>query len=153
MPSPTLPTVTSRSAAAARRPPRWKVAELQAQARDLAARLRVSPVLGQILVNRGITEDADCRSFLSPSLRDLHPPEMLPGLTAAAERVARAVRDGVPIAIYGDYDVDGITATSILFHALTTLGATVRTYVPHRIDEGYGLTPRRSASCVMRAPA
>ncbi|MEM1011770.1 MAG: single-stranded-DNA-specific exonuclease RecJ, partial [Planctomycetota bacterium] len=83
-----------------------------------------------------------CRSFLKPSLTDLDEPTTIPGLDAAAACIANALRDQKRIVIYGDYDVDGITASSILWHALTTLGATddhVTTYVPHRIDEGYGL--------------
>jgi single-stranded-DNA-specific exonuclease len=69
----------------------------------------------------------------------LHEPMSLPGMAGATERLARAVRDGELIAIYGDYDVDGITASTILYHTLTSLGARVRTYIPHRIEEGYGL--------------
>jgi len=66
-------------------------------------------------------------------------PALLPGLNAAAGRIAKAIRDHEKIVIYGDYDVDGITATSILWHAITLLGGEIGTYIPHRIDEGYGL--------------
>lgn len=118
---------------------RWTVAAGSPEAAGLAGRIRVSPVVAQILLNRGITSDAECLTFLKPSLKALHEPATLPGLTVAAERIAQAVREGEQIAIYGDYDVDGITASSILYHALTGLGAKVRTYIPHRIDEGYGL--------------
>src|SRR5205814_8603354 len=57
----------------------------------------------------------------------------------AAERIAKAIRDAEKIVVYGDYDVDGITATSILWHAITLSGGNVEFYIPHRIDEGYGL--------------
>ena len=64
------------------------------------------------------------------------------GSAAAAARIAKAIRDREKIVIYGDYDVDGITATAILWHAITLLGGQVETYIPHRIDEGYGLNCR-----------
>jgi len=118
---------------------RWCVAPALPEARELADRLRVSPIVAQILLNRGISDSAACEAFLRPSLKLLHDPSTLPGVTRAAERIAHAVREKQSIAVYGDYDVDGITATSILYHALKALGATVRTYIPHRIDEGYGL--------------
>ena len=95
----------------------------------------------RVLAARGITDPAAVTAFLNPQLRSLHDPSTLPGLDAAAERLLRAVRDGEPVVIYGDYDVDGITATAILFHTLRTIrpDADVRTYVPHRLEEGYGL--------------
>jgi single-stranded-DNA-specific exonuclease len=119
---------------------RWIVAPPDGDAaRALASQLRTSPLVGQMLLNRGLTEVDACRDFLAPTLRLLHEPELIPGMAAAAERVARAVRDGERIVIYGDYDVDGITATAILWHAIRRLGGTCDYYVPHRIDEGYGL--------------
>lgn len=118
---------------------RWTIAEPHPAAAELAERLRTSPLLAQILLNRGLTEFEECRTFLSPSLKMLHDPARMPNLTRAAERVARAIRNREKIVIYGDYDVDGITATSILWHAITLLGGVVDYYIPHRIDEGYGL--------------
>jgi single-stranded-DNA-specific exonuclease len=118
---------------------RWNIAPPHPAAADLASRLKTSPLIGQILLNRGLTEPDACQAFLRPVLAQLHPPEQLAGLTRAAERIARAIRDGEKIVIYGDYDVDGITATSILWHAIRTLGGTVDYYIPNRIDEGYGL--------------
>ena len=77
--------------------------------------------------------------FLDPKLNDLHDPALLPGATDAAKRLVRAARDHQPIVIYGDYDVDGVTASAVLWHTLRLAGADVRTYIPHRLDEGYGL--------------
>ncbi|MEL7240148.1 MAG: DHH family phosphoesterase, partial [Planctomycetota bacterium] len=118
-----------------------------------AKELSVSPVVGQLLVNRGFdVEDLDAaRKFTTPKLTDLHEPADLPGAVEAAERIAKALRDREPIVIFGDYDVDGITATSVLWHALTLLAKDlngdhdgdpqlIRTYIPHRMDEGYGLS-------------
>jgi single-stranded-DNA-specific exonuclease len=84
---------------------------------------------------------ADRGAFLDPSLLHLHDPSGLPGIDRAAERLLEAARAGEPIVVYGDYDVDGITATAILFRMLRALepGARVETYIPHRLDEGYGL--------------
>ncbi|MHC4236627.1 MAG: single-stranded-DNA-specific exonuclease RecJ, partial [Planctomycetota bacterium] len=81
----------------------------------------------------------DPQAFLSPRLGDLHPPELLPGATQAAELLAAAVRAGKRIVLYGDYDVDGITGVAILWRVLRTAGADVGVYVPHRLEEGYGL--------------
>ena len=121
------------------RPKRWKIETPNAAAGDLASRLKISPIVAQMLLNRGISDFDDAQAFLRPSLLALADPNLLPGLTGAAQRIAKAIRDREKIVIYGDYDVDGITATSILWHAITLLGGEVATYIPHRIDEGYGL--------------
>src|SRR6266496_2185238 len=121
------------------RPKRWILAAPNACADALAARLKTSPVIAQILLNRGINEAEDCFRFLQPSLKCLHDPALIPNLRKAATRVADAIRDKQKIVIYGDYDVDGITATTILWHAIRCLGGEVEYYIPHRIDEGYGL--------------
>ena len=102
----------------------------------MAARLRVSPVVAQILLNRGISDVQACQEFLRPSLKLLHEPALLHGMEGAAERIARAIGNKQKIVIYGDYDVDGITATAILWHAIRVLGGEVATYVPPRIEEG-----------------
>ena len=121
------------------RPKRWNIAPSDPAAQDLADRLKISPLVAQILLNRGVREPADCQDFLRPSLKCLHDPFGIPGLRQASERIARAIRDQQKIVIYGDYDVDGITATSILWHAIRVLGGTCDFYIPHRIEEGYGL--------------
>jgi single-stranded-DNA-specific exonuclease len=77
--------------------------------------------------------------FLDPKLSDLRDPELLPGCTQAAELVHRAIRDRRRICIYGDYDVDGVTGTALLWHCLKLLGAEASYYIPHRVEEGYGL--------------
>jgi single-stranded-DNA-specific exonuclease len=105
----------------------------------LAADLAVAPVVAQLLFNRGLREVATARRFLDAPLTDLHPPAILPGAAAAADRLWAAARDRRKITVYGDYDVDGVTGTAILFQALTLLGADVDFYVPNRLDEGYGL--------------
>jgi len=124
---------------------RWRGAPSDAsaatdlQSTGLAHELGVHPLIAHLLCRRGIEEPARGKTFLHPKLTDLHDPALMPGLAAAAVRIDRAVRDGQPIVIYGDYDVDGVAASAILWHILTLAGANVTTYIPHRIDEGYGL--------------
>jgi single-stranded-DNA-specific exonuclease len=117
----------------------WTIQPPFADAAGLAAGLGVHPIVAGILGQRGYDTVEAGRAFLKPDLSQLHPPEALPGLTDAAERLVAAARDHEPIVIYGDYDVDGITAAAILWKALRLADANVRIYVPHRIEEGYGL--------------
>jgi single-stranded-DNA-specific exonuclease len=121
------------------RPKRWNIAQPHPAAEELAGRLKTSPLLAQVLLNRGFSDPAACSDFLRPTLKHLHEPFTLTNLRKAADRIGRAIRDGEKIFIYGDYDVDGITATSILWHAITILGGQAEFYIPHRVDEGYGL--------------
>ena len=116
---------------------RWTVAPDHPEAPALASQLKVSTLIAQALLSRGLSEPADCRAFLQPNLKALHDPILIPGICKAAERIARAIRDHEPIVIYGDYDVDGITATTILWHAFKLLGANVNYHIPHRIEDGY----------------
>jgi len=119
----------------------WVMAEQRAEAPALADALRVHAIVGQVLALRGVTEPAAAERFFNPSLAHLHDPRLMPNCEQAAERIVAALRNDEPIVIYGDYDVDGVTATAILHHTLTTCKpeAKVRRYIPHRIDEGYGL--------------
>jgi single-stranded-DNA-specific exonuclease len=106
---------------------------------ELADHLGVHRLVGTLLANRGVGDAQQARPFLEPKLTQLDDPRALGGVDTAAKHIVAAVRANAPIVIYGDYDVDGITASAILWHTLTALGAQVSTYVPHRIDEGYGL--------------
>lgn len=101
----------------------------------------VSPLVAQVLVNRGVTDATRARAFLDAKLNGLHDPARLPGVSEAADRVIRAVRAGKKIVIYGDYDVDGVCGTSILWACLKLAGADVGYYIPHRVEEGYGVNP------------
>jgi len=128
---------------------RWRYRTLTAQQEaaldPLCQALNVSPLLAQLLAMRDLTDPQAAHTFLNPSLKELHDPGALPNVDKAAQRIEQAVRDGQPIVIYGDYDVDGITASSILWHVLSAAGANVQTYVPHRIEEGYGLNSQAIA--------
>lgn len=96
----------------------------------------------RVLRVRGLSDPDSVARFCEPKLTDLHEPAMLPAIDAAAERIAEAIRTNQSIVIYGDYDVDGITATAILYHVIKAINrdARISSYVPHRVDEGYGLS-------------
>lgn len=111
----------------------------EAVVQRLASELKKPVLIAQVLAARGFENGDQASEFLSARLVDLHAPELLPGVPAAVERIIAAIEAGRRITIYGDYDVDGVTSTSILWHCLTLLGATVDYYIPHRLDEGYGL--------------
>src|SRR5512147_1539405 len=97
------------------------------------------PILRQILFNRGICTDAEARVFLKAEPNADTNPFQLIGMQATVDRIRFALEHNEPIAIYGDYDVDGVTATALLVQALEGLGASIRGYIPNRFDEGYGL--------------
>ena len=99
------------------------------------------PLVQRVLAARGLVDAAEVTRFCEPKLTDLHDPGLLPGIDKAVTRLIDAIRGNQLIIIYGDYDVDGITASAILFHVIKAIApaARLRTYVPHRLEEGYGL--------------
>jgi single-stranded-DNA-specific exonuclease len=110
----------------------------------LAHKLQLEPALAQTLVNRGYRDTDAARRFLNPQLRQLTDPLALPDMSAAVDRIVTGGR----IVIYGDYDVDGVTASALLYRVLTAAGADVRCFLPHRMDEGYGLTADGLKRCL-----
>lgn len=121
-------------------PKRWKLLPHDNQVTDhLVQSLRIVPALAQLLVNRGVHHSEEAKTFLTASLSGLHDPAELPGIPEAAERIYLAATNKKRICIYGDYDVDGITASTILWRCLSLAGADVDYYVPDRLEEGYGL--------------
>jgi single-stranded-DNA-specific exonuclease len=134
-------------------PKAWRISPFdEVQVRDLAARLNVSPVLAQILAARGFASHETAGAFLDSRLTELHDPERLPGIPAAADTIVAALKENRRITIYGDYDVDGVTATSLLWHCLQLAGGRVEYYVPHRLEEGYGLNCEALARLHERDP-
>lgn len=105
----------------------------------LADRCGISPVVARLLLQREITTGEAVEAFLKPKLSDLRSPALLPGMEAATQRILASVAAGEPIVVYGDYDADGMTATSILYLCLKNLGASVVYHLPSRSEEGYGL--------------
>lgn len=97
------------------------------------------PILRQILFNRGYATDASARAFLRAEANFDTSPFQIAYMESAIERILYAIDGGEPVAVYGDYDVDGVTATALMVQALRALGANVREYIPNRFEEGYGL--------------
>lgn len=119
---------------------RWRIHPHSAERISALERAAgVSAVVARLLVCRGIEDPLAVRSFLDPKLTQLREPAELPGVPAAAERIGRAISARERITVYGDYDVDGMSGTSLLVECLRLLGAEASYYVPHRVDEGYGL--------------
>ena len=106
---------------------------------SLSSRLQISPLLAQILVNRGHTDVGSVKDFLKPELAALSDPMILPDMEKAASRINDAICKGEKIVIYGDYDVDGISGTALMFRCLDIVYANVSYYIPERLEEGYGL--------------
>jgi single-stranded-DNA-specific exonuclease len=120
---------------------RWRLAQPPAgTAERLQSEAGVSPLLARLLANRSVTEPAAAAAFLAARLAEhLRSPLLFRDMARAAERVARAVANGEPIGIYGDYDVDGVSGSAVLVRFLRALGAEPLLYIPHRLREGYGL--------------
>lgn len=121
-------------------PKQWRFAPHdQGTVGRLAQEMSCSPLLAQVLAARGVASKQQADLLYATKITDLHEPDLLPGVPEAAERIVAAIKAQRRITIYGDYDVDGVTATSILWHCLKLAGATVDYYIPCRVEEGYGL--------------
>jgi single-stranded-DNA-specific exonuclease len=99
----------------------------------------LSPLMSQLLFNRGVADAAEIEAFINVDQGLLNDPFLLPDMDKAVTRIYRALMSGEAVAIFGDFDVDGVTATTLLVEGLTALGVKVIPYVPHRTEEGYGL--------------
>lgn len=119
--------------------PNWVLNPSSRAARDTAAEFGVHPVIASILFERGLRTPESLQRFLNPSFDDLENPFAFRDMAKAVDRIRRAIANRERILVYGDYDVDGVTGSSILFPVLKKLGAEVEVYIPHRIEEGYGL--------------
>lgn len=119
---------------------RWTVRQHDPQLVESIERdAGVSPVLAQILALRGITDPQQVHSFFDLKMTGLPSPDQLPGMSRATDVITAAVEQRKKIAVYGDYDCDGMTATAIVYRCLKILGANVTYFVPSRLNEGYGL--------------
>ncbi len=132
---------------------RWSVAPPQPLlAGQLAGALKLSPLFTQCLLNRGLCECDRILAFLQPRLKQLADPLLLPGMAAAVDRLFHARTQDEPLVIFGDYDVDGVTSTALLVEVLGRLGWKVKHYLPHRLDEGYGLSRDGVENCLKAGP-
>ena len=116
----------------------WRVAGVEDEER-WTPEAQGAHLFEKLLTSRGISPLEEA-SFLSPSLSDLHDPFLLEGVAAAAERLHTAIREGQHVLVYGDYDVDGVTAVSILKNFFQEIGVPISYYIPDRADEGYGIS-------------
>lgn len=105
----------------------------------LVEAFNLHPIVARMMVQRGIDDPGHAKMFLCPSWEDIVLPERIPSIVQAVAKIKQVMSLGQPIVVYGDYDVDGITATAVLVDALTGLGAKVTHYIPSRHLEGYGL--------------
>ncbi|TDX48004.1 single-stranded-DNA-specific exonuclease RecJ [Orenia marismortui] len=106
---------------------------------ELVDNLNISPIMAHILANRGLKTPQEVEEFLDFSLEDLNDPFLLKDMEEASSRIEQAINNQEKIVIYGDYDADGITSTSLLITVLENLNANIDYYIPNRLKEGYGL--------------
>jgi single-stranded-DNA-specific exonuclease len=119
----------------------------------LAGTLSVSPLLARCLANRGLVEAESAEAFLQPQLKRLRDPFLLPHMSGAVDRLLAARERGEAMVVFGDYDVDGVSSSALLLEGMRRLGWRVDAYLPHRMDEGYGLSAEGVANCLARFPA
>jgi len=135
---------------------RWSLAPPQPLlAGQLAAQLKIPPLLAQCLLNRVpqmAGEPAAIRDFLQPRLKNLADPFLLPNMNAAVGRLLHAREQNEPLVIFGDYDTDGVTSTALLVEVLRALGWKADFYLPNRMDEGYGLSQDGVENCLKKFP-
>ena len=127
---------------------RWIHASPAPEALELARTLAIHPQVASLLWNRGFREAEQIRSFLDPRLQSLGDPFAMTDLRQAAERLLRGIVTREKMVIFGDYDVDGITSSALLWRILRRMGAEVETFLPLRMEEGYGLSQDGIERCV-----
>ena len=119
---------------------KWQICESdEAKIQELQEKYKLNKLIATILVNRGITEKEDIRLFLEPTRNDFHNPFLITDMKIAVDRIIKAIENQEKITIYGDYDVDGITSITVLKSFLQDRGLEVNSYIPNRLNEGYGL--------------
>lgn len=131
-------------------PPWWIPSVDTSRAGDLAKRLSVPSLLAHVLVSRGHGEVDAAKRFLNPDWQALRDPFGLKDMDVAVERIRRALLDRERILVFGDYDVDGITATTLVSRLFAVLGHPVQTFIPDRLSDGYGVTPAAADRIIAR---
>jgi single-stranded-DNA-specific exonuclease len=128
---------------------RWLTADADPQVADgIAQAYGFSRAMARALVTRGLIDHAEIDKFLQPRLADLSDPFDLPGMQAAVDLILSHIEQGSSILVYGDYDVDGVTATALMIQVLSGLGAVAVPFLPHRIEDGYGLGVETLHRCI-----
>ena len=119
---------------------KWSFYEVeQEKINEISNKYNITKLLAQILVNRGITEEKEIRTFLEPTRNDFYDPFLLPDMEKAVDRIIEAINNQEKVMIFGDYDVDGITSVTVLKKFLKERGLETGYYIPNRLEEGYGL--------------
>ncbi|MBV8532487.1 MAG: single-stranded-DNA-specific exonuclease RecJ [Verrucomicrobia bacterium] len=119
----------------------------------VSRQLDIAPGLARVLAKIGLVDEGKARQFLFPRLRDLRDPFEIGGIRGAVDRIFQAIDRGETIVLYGDYDVDGVTSVALLHRVMRAFGTGVRTFLPHRLEEGYGLSEEGVQRCLaMQSP-
>ena len=119
---------------------KWEYRQIdEKKVEEISEKFHISELVSSILVNRGIIEDEEIRVFLNPTRDDFYDPFLLPDIEIAVQRIIKAIQNQDNVIIYGDYDVDGITSTTVLKKFLEERNMKVDFYIPNRLKEGYGL--------------
>ncbi|MCI8383938.1 MAG: single-stranded-DNA-specific exonuclease RecJ [Clostridia bacterium] len=122
---------------------KWQIYETdENKIKELQEKYQMNQLLATILVNRKLTEKEDIRLFLEPTRKDFHDPFLMTDMEKAVERIIKAIEEQEKVTIYGDYDVDGITSITVLKSFLQDRQLEVETYIPNRLEEGYGLNQK-----------
>ncbi|EPT34582.1 single-stranded-DNA-specific exonuclease RecJ [Bacteroidetes bacterium oral taxon 272 str. F0290] len=111
-------------------------------AKALAREAGISPILGKLLLKRGITSAAEAKRFFRPQLNELHDPFLMKDMSAAVERLNQAMGKKERILVYGDYDVDGVTSVALVYKFILQFYSNIDYYIPDRYEEGYGVSKR-----------
>lgn len=118
---------------------KWVIRAKKADFEAIGQKYSISPILARLIRNRDIIEDEDINYYLNAGLSDMHSPFLMKGIDKACDLIISAIRDGKTIRIVGDYDIDGVCATTILMRSLIAAGGKVSYRLPHRIRDGYGI--------------
>ena len=119
---------------------KWQIYDIdENKIEEISKKYNINKLLATILVNRNIVNEEDINKFLEPTRNDFHDPFLILDMEKAVERIIQAINKQENVTIYGDYDVDGITSITVLKSYLQDRGLEVNTYIPNRLNEGYGL--------------
>ncbi len=127
----------------------WKIGETEdAQVQNLSLKIGLPKAIAGLLLQRGYRTPEEIEHFLDPRLANLSDPFLLPDMERAVSRLWKAIHDKETVTVFGDYDVDGVTSAALMTRMLGALGARVKTFIPDRLDEGYGLSPDALQRCI-----
>ena len=119
---------------------KWEYYDInEEKVKEISNKFNISNLLAKILINREVIEDEQIKVFLNPTRNDFYDPFLMPDMEIAVDRIIKAIENKEKVIIYGDYDVDGITSTTVLKQFLAERGLDAGYYIPNRLEEGYGL--------------